>query len=301
MSTTIEDKKSEGFAGQLAIILPNSVIQVCRNTPPINTLYLTDFGYYPKAKFHYRERNKGASQHILIHCIDGKGWVEIHGKSRVAVNTGDVFIIPQSVPHHYGADNSSPWSIYWMHFNGDSAQSVGNLIMGSKKSNINSITPDIERERLFYLMYNTLENGYGINNLIYANMTLWRYLVSFSHSQLFTKPDTSHHIDPIQQTISYMQEHLNATLKLSQLSERVNISSSHYATLFKKKTGYAPIAYFNLLKVQKACQYLQFTELRVGEIALKLGFEDQYYFSRLFSNIMESSPVEYRKRVLNKN
>lgn len=301
MNASIEDKKSDGFAGQLAIILPNSVIQICRNTPPINTLYITDLGYYPKAKFHYRERDKGASQNILIHCIDGKGWVEIQGKLRETVSTGDVLIIPQGVPHRYGADNSSPWSIYWVHFNGENAQAVASLIMGSKKINTNTVAPDIERERLFYLLYNSLENGYGIDNLLYANMTLWRYLVSYSHSQKFTKPKELNQVDAIQQTIAYMQENLNATLKLSQLADRVNISSSHYSTLFKKKTGYAPIEYFNLLKVQKACQFLQFTELRVGEIGLKLGFEDQYYFSRLFSNIMECSPVEYRKRVLNKN
>jgi AraC-like DNA-binding protein len=48
--------------------------------------------------------------------------------------------------------------------------------------------------------------------------------------------------------------------------------------------------------VQKACQYLLFTGLRVKEIAYELGIEDPFYFSRMFSRIMGSSPNEYREK-----
>ena len=54
--------------------------------------------------------------------------------------------------------------------------------------------------------------------------------------------------------------------------------------------------YFNHLKVQKACQYLLFTDLRIKEIADKLGIEDQYYFSRMFAKLMGMSPVAYRTK-----
>jgi AraC-like DNA-binding protein len=70
---------------------------------------------------------------------------------------------------------------------------------------------------------------------------------------------------------------------------------SHYSSLFKKKTGFSPIDYFNHLKIQKACQYLQFTQLRIREIALKVGISDPLYFSRLFTQTMGYSPKEYRQ------
>ena len=54
-----------------------------------------------------------------------------------------------------------------------------------------------------------------------------------------------------------------------------------------------------ILKVQKACQYLLFTDLRIKEIANKLGIEDQYYFSRMFTKIMGMSPVAYRIKRIN--
>ncbi|HVS95503.1 MAG TPA: helix-turn-helix transcriptional regulator, partial [Puia sp.] len=57
-----------------------------------------------------------------------------------------------------------------------------------------------------------------------------------------------------------------------------------------------PIEYFNHLKIQKACQYLLHTELRIKEIACKLGFEDPFYFSRMFHKLMGMSPNQYRVR-----
>jgi AraC-like DNA-binding protein len=76
----------------------------------------------------------------------------------------------------------------------------------------------------------------------------------------------------------------------------VHISLSHYSALFKKKTGYPPLEYFNHIKIQKACQFLQFTNLQVKEIAYKLGINDPFYFSRLFTNVMGFSPLDYRKQ-----
>jgi AraC family transcriptional regulator of arabinose operon len=55
--------------------------------------------------------------------------------------------------------------------------------------------------------------------------------------------------------------------------------------------------YFNHLKIQKACQYLHFTDDRINQIADQLGIGDSYYFSRLFKKLMGISPVEYRKRI----
>ena len=47
--------------------------------------------------------------------------------------------------------------------------------------------------------------------------------------------------------------------------------------------------------MQKACQYLLLTDLRVNEIGEKLGIEDPYYFTRLFTKKMGVSPTQYRK------
>jgi AraC family transcriptional regulator of arabinose operon len=101
----------------------------------------------------------------------------------------------------------------------------------------------------------------------------------------------------VEKTINYMQENINTMIRLDDLSSYAKLSTSHYSAIFRAKTGYSPIEYFNQLKVQKACQYISFTSMSIKNIALSLGVEDQYYFSRMFTKLMGSSPNEYRKKV----
>jgi len=91
-----------------------------------------------------------------------------------------------------------------------------------------------------------------------------------------------------------MQKNIEKGLSIADIANHVNSSASHFSALFKKNTGFPPIEYFNQLKIQKACQYLQFTKLRIREIAFQIGIDDPYYFSRLFTKTMGYSPKEYR-------
>ena len=66
--------------------------------------------------------------------------------------------------------------------------------------------------------------------------------------------------------------------------------------LIPKRNGYFPINYFTRLKIQKACQYIELTDMKLNEIAMRLGFEEQAYFSRVFTKVMGISPSSYRKK-----
>jgi len=288
-------RKSEGFNGQRAIVLPVKVIKNFRKSPLISNLYLTDIGFYPKAKFHYYDRPSGASTHILIYCVDGKGWLNTSGKN-ISIERDQFIIIPANKQHTYGSDEQHPWSIYWLHFKGEVAAHVANLLSCKGTSFYRSISYSEARIRLFDDMYNILEKGYSGANLQYINMCLWHFLSSFSYPDLFHTGDNNHKEDVIDRSIAFMQENIHKTLSLKELSGQALISASHYSVLFKKKTGYPPLEYFNHIKIQRACQYLEFTADNIKEIAYSLGFSDPHYFSRLFSHTMGVSPMEFRNR-----
>ena len=292
---SVLNRKKDGFNGQRAIVLPSKIVKTCEASVLVNQLFITDIGFYPKAKFHYRERLTGISQDILIYCVDGKGWLEINGQE-LKVQAGEFLLVPAHMAHKYGSDEKDPWSIYWLHFKGNAAGHLADLITQQHTRFTAPINFADERIRLFNTMYRTLESGYSADNLGYLNMCFWYFMSSFSYADVFHVPYNVQEKDAIDLSIDFMQENLHQTVTLQELAMEVHISPSHYSALFRKKTGYPPLEYFNHIKVQKACQYLQFTNLQVKEIAYKLGINDPYYFSRFFSNIMGMSPLEYRNR-----
>ncbi|MNL27589.1 Bifunctional transcriptional activator/DNA repair enzyme AdaA [compost metagenome] len=124
-------------------------------------------------------------------------------------------------------------------------------------------------------------------------------LVGFLSSFLFPEEldsdsNEENVVDVVNTAIHYMQQNISKTLTVKYLSDLVNISPSHFSYCFKKNTGVSPMEYFTQLKMQKACQYLQFTDQRVKEVALNVGIANAYYFSRLFTKVMGSSPRQYR-------
>ena len=98
----------------------------------------------------------------------------------------------------------------------------------------------------------------------------------------------------IEQSISYMMRNLNRPLHIAALSAQANISPSHYFALFKRQTGFAPIEFFIRLRMRKACALLRETSMSVKEVAAALGYDDPFYFSRIFKSVVSLAPTEYR-------
>ena len=72
------------------------------------------------------------------------------------------------------------------------------------------------------------------------------------------------------------------------------LSASHFSLLFRNRTGMSQLDYFIHLKLQQACLLLWTTQTKIKHIAAELGYDDAYYFSRLFKKYMKMSPLQYR-------
>lgn len=223
--------KKEGFKGQRAIVLPQFIQAELKTWPLTKLLFVTDIGFYPNAQYHYRERPSATEQNILIYCIDGEGWVEIKN-NRKKVLKDQFFIIPAHVPHKYGADNSVPWTIHWLHFTGTNA---GNLLQ--KDFSVINIDPDgntgnDRRIGLFEEIYHNLSMGFSTENLEYSSICLWYLLGTFNYIPQFKRITPIQHNDIIEKSILYMHQHIDKKINLSDLAANCALSVSHYSLIF---------------------------------------------------------------------
>lgn len=265
-------KLKDGFNGERALVLPLSVVQEMEKDALSSVLHITDIGYYPKALHHFRERTEPISQFVFIYCIEGAGWFRI-GEQGYAVKANQYFILPAGIPHAYGSDESNPWTIYWIHFKGK----LASYFAGQANRPID-IKPSIQsrisnRNDLFEEIFHTLEMGYSHENLLYACSAFHYYLGSLRYLQQYREAarDESDSNDIVTAAIHYMKENLEKRLTLADLAAHTGYSPSHFSVLFSKRTGYAPLTYFNQLKIQQACQLLDFTDMKINQICFKIN------------------------------
>jgi transcriptional regulator GlxA family with amidase domain len=98
----------------------------------------------------------------------------------------------------------------------------------------------------------------------------------------------------VERCIAYMQEHVNRPLQVATLAAQANISPSHFFALFKELTGCPPMDYFTRLRMRHASRLLGSTPASVKEVAAALGYDDPFYFSRVFKSVHRVPPSRYR-------
>jgi AraC family transcriptional regulator, arabinose operon regulatory protein len=283
-------KIKEGFEGQVACILPQSKRKFCSIHPFCRKLYITDIGYYPHATFHNRERKQGCHQFVLIYCVKGQGWYSVKNK-KFTVKQNQYFILPKGISHEYGAELKNPWSIYWVHFTGENAAYLADYLQPKNNGPV-LVAPSALRLMVFEDILGHLELLNNNSNLIYANSSLYAFLVSFQRLHLKTSNKEE---NPIEEVIAYMKANLDKNLTLEDLAVHVHMSPSHLSALFRQKTKYSPINLFTSLKIQKASQLLLDEQYNIKTIAASLGYDDPYHFSRVFRNTMGISPKYFKK------
>ena len=102
----------------------------------------------------------------------------------------------------------------------------------------------------------------------------------------------------ISKVIQYVEMHLEEELTVAKVADLAGMSESRFAHVFKEETGVSFMEYVNTKKMDKARELLQNTDLRVNEIAERIGIFNPNYFSAQYKKKTGQSPGEFRKSLL---
>ena len=151
---------------------------------------------------------------------------------------------------------------------------------------VNKFLEEVRQKRINYLM---LAKGYCLQCLVLFIRTV--YGKGSFHQQIFSKKEQK----VVEKTIKFIENNYREKITLQMLADKVFLSTYYFSRIFKRSTGYSPIQYVNIIRIQKAKEFLKGSDLTISEIAETLGFVDVFYFSSLFKKIEGLSPLQHKK------
>jgi AraC-like DNA-binding protein len=289
-------RKADGFENEYLFVFPDEFLNRMAGDKLFQPLAVTEIGYFPLARYHFRQRPLGCETAILIYCSTGSGFYSVNGEKPKMLQSRQLIMIPPDTPHIYGASEENPWSIYWVHFKG----SLVDPYYGMLKNLIPIFLPDMFGEKLrkmFRQCFTMLKTPLQTEEYFYLCQIVGTMIAlapcAGKNSMLHFHSGNS----MIEKTIAFMEKHLHDIVSLDELVQVAGCSRSYLNYLFQKVSGNSPLAYFLRAKMQSASRDLYFSTLPVKDIALSYGIEDPYYFSRLFKKVMGMSPLKYRSLV----
>ena len=98
----------------------------------------------------------------------------------------------------------------------------------------------------------------------------------------------------IETALQYLYDHHAEEISLEELACLVGFEKNYFLRVFKKETGRTPILLLKEIRIQKAKELLQYSDMNVSQIAVATGFRTVHYFSKVFLDTTGQRPVDYR-------
>ena len=284
----------EDFPGERIFKLPTKVVEFASRQPLTAALLPCRIGYFPHAKGQKVSRPNGDWAFTLLFCLEGLGTLSLANATH-RLGRGAIALLRPFEFHAYEADAAQPWSYYWIHFNGTMAQQYYEVLTSGGKNICIQVEPDVKFVQSFEKILAILHEGHAYKMLVQtagAMHQLLGDLYGLVCSRGVGQETTEARVE---RTLEVMRNNLGMHVSIHELAAIANMSHAYYALQFRRHTGASPRSYFNRLKIAKACEYLEKTTAKVESIAHLVGYEDPFYFCRLFKRVVGRTPTEYRR------
>jgi AraC-like DNA-binding protein len=275
-------------------------------------LYVLNVGYnrigpaaqYPSAGHpsdHQFSWDKGRilEEFQLIYITRGEGLFESKNCKPTRIKEGTVILLFPQEWHRFKPDKNTGWDEFWVGFTGDIIHNIArnNFVLPNQ-----SILPIGIHEHLIGLFTDIIEKTRqeqpGYQPLV-AGMVLHLLgdIYSRKKQEQLREQDISEAI--INKAKALLRSNVKEPISIEEIAAELQVSYSWLRKAFKSSSGIAPLQYLIQLKMERARGLLSGTKKPIKEIAVELGFESSFYFSRLFKRKTNYSPEAYRKRMNN--
>ena len=234
----------------------------------------------------------GVRDHYLIHLVvAGKGVFQVGGAS-FHLQEGDLFLVKPNQLNTYAADATDPWEYYWVGFNGACANKLVQQTPFTDHHPLHHCKdPQSVREALYNIY---LSRGTEPQQEALMTGYLDLFMAQLMKEARDTMPNPgSSSSQYVLAAIKYIQFNYSHDISVDDIAKAVGVSRSHLYRVFMANVGQSPIDYLTGYRISEACSLLKNAHLSIAEIAVSVGFFDQFYFSRVFKKVKGVPPSKY--------
>jgi AraC family L-rhamnose operon transcriptional activator RhaR len=246
----------------------------------------------------------------VTYISEGKGFHYI-GDQVVAVQKGDLFFIPVGISHVFRPAHASAKErlivyncIFHQQFFERIATSDSNLWALDDVAALRALQNEkswfVHRESFgevgtlmsqLHVEFRDTKPARRIMLFSYA-LQLLVCLVRSSRGQVDAEPIPD--MNRLDRALGEIERRLADPPSLTEIAAAVNLGVRQFHRLMKKVTGQTYIEYVHSLRIQKCCELLKRTDLKISEVAEQIGYKDMKYFHALFKRKTGLSPRQYR-------
>lgn len=242
----------------------------------------------PNPEWHLTD-NQNPDFYVLGYAKSGCAVYNFSGEI-FPVKKGTVILIKQNQLYSAKSDPDNPWHFYSVAFSLDFPDAPSRALLDNLPNIFTSSDSSRMAENFAELqrIWSLKETGY----LIKCRSLILDILYILLSDKL-RRGKASAHYARIEELVNMMQENFTRSYSLEELCTIAGLSSSHFRTLFKEMTGMSVIQFQNRLKIDHAKDLILSRNCTVTEAAYAVGFNDVYYFSRMFRKLTGKNPSEY--------
>lgn len=260
---------------------------------PIPSLYL--LSVLTRERFLWE--NAAYDGWYAIVLLDGSFSVKMNGKCDIA-ETGDVVFFPPGVPFH--REILSPIRFLYIYFCwmcGDETydwetQASGEIPCGKLSYSYSARRDD----DIQFLLYSAdRKDPDTLRRAQHYFCDLWYETCRLRFLEESLSPDRVTDTE-IRKAMHYITKHYGEQLQVGAIAAACNMTHAHFTNRFIHAAGMTPIAYIRQIRLGNACLMISQTEMSIGQIAERCGYENPFYFSRCFSAVYGMPPSVWREK-----
>ncbi len=248
-------------------------------------------------------------------CHSDSGMMEFFGQP-APFKAGDIVVVPRNIPHttYSTKGTESRWSYIYF----DPAELLGSMLPSTWKTLDLSLSTfpahrfimhKEEYPQIYQLVLSIISEleekrpSYQISSkglFLALFIELYRIQAMEGKGKAMTAsdesgPDNSLVIAP---ALDYIEENYMQQFSIDLLADLCHWSPTHFRRVFHDIMGTSPLDFINNTRIMKSCNLLRSTEESILDISEQVGFHSVSSFNRYFIKVMQMSPREYRKQMI---